>query len=615
MRAAAGIAALAAAAGLAACAVEVPPPSPPLGTLVVTEIAAEPEDGRPEWIELLNATESTVYMTNCLVRTVDGDNPVYLELTVEPGQRVVLADQADLALEAGALRADAVLQDLTLRHSGADEVLEVWCARQHSQSVLVASATYNWSAEGMRQGHSRQRIEGAEEEAWCEAPTRADLVYYEEEIPAGDDDDEPIRQVEYGTPGGPTLCDEPAGDGPTLPGQVLFTEIVVDVVEGAVPEWFELRASPANAGSVDLRGCQLEGAPHVGGTGTVRVHVLDPEQGETGIAPGERLLLAHANNTAAAADGFLVVDGTVPVDYFYSTLSFSNSELRSLRLLCPGPDGAVEIDRISFEWAFYDGDWDGYSLRVGDGAMPSDRLDSTVNDRPAAWCPADAADVYAEGELVEVVDDTDVTVPFLHRGTPGAPNGDCPVPEPWPEEGGVIFTEIMGNPAGSDTSEEWFELWNTTPQRVDLRGCRVVNDNLDTGAEDVWSVSDSLVLEGDARAVIATSENGDFWSCYDVPDANFDRISFNNSDHETLALICPDGLGGEVVVDLIDYDTNFTSGISLQVPLSLATAADNDDTHQWCSLPAGDPAYTFSCLDVETSETNYGTPGEASNCP
>lgn len=615
MRAPPGIASFAALLLAGACAVEVPPPSPPLGALLITEVAAEPEDGRPEWIELLNASDEAVILSNCIVRTFDGDNDLFLELTVEPGQRIILADQADLAPEVGALRADAVLQDLLLRHSGADETIELFCAERGSQSALVASATYNWSAEAVRQGHTRQLVEGAEEEAWCEAPTQDDAVYYEAEIPAGDDDDEPVRLVEYGSPGAPALCDVAAGQGPSQRGQVLFTEVVADAAEGAIPEWIELQASPANTDTVDLRGCQLLEAPHIGGQGTIRRHLIDPELGTTGIAPGERLLLAKRSNIPAAADGFLVIDGTVEVDYFYSTLTFSNSDLRTLSLNCPGEDGPVEIDSLSFEWGSFDGDFDGFSLELSDAAVPTDRLDASANDRPAAWCTADPGDVYAEGEFIEIVDDTDIVVPFLHHGTPGAPNGDCPVPDPWPAEGGVIFTEIMGNPAGSDTSEEWFELWNTTGQRVELKGCRIDNDNLDTVDTDTWPIEASLALEGDARAVLATSENGDFWTCYDEPDAHFTRISFNNSDHEELALVCPDGLGGEVVVDRIEYDSNFPDDVSLQVPTALASAANNDDTTQWCSLPAGDPAYTFSCFDVESEGTSYGTPGEGPNCP
>ena len=616
MRAASGILVLAAGLACSSCAVEVPPPSPPLGTLLFTEVAAEPEDGRPEWLELLNDGDREVPLTNCFLRTTDGDSPLYRDLHVEPGQRIILADQADLAVEAGALRADVVIQDMVLRHSSAADVVELHCAEDSSHSALVASVTWNWSEEALRQGHSRQLIEGSDPEQWCEAPTHPDAIYYDAEVVTGDDDDaEAIRLVEYGSPGRAALCDVAAGERPSQAGQILFSEVVVDDVEGAIPEWFELLASPANEDTLDLRGCQLEEAPHAGGDGTVRSHVLDPEQGTTALAPGERLLLARSNGTAAAGDGFLVIDGSVPVDYFYPSLTFSNSSLRSLSLSCPGDAGATLIDRISFEWAAFDGDFDGFSLRLSDAVVPAFALDASVNDRPAAWCPADAGDVYAQGEFIEVVDDTDITVPFLHHGTPGEDNGACPTPDPWPPEGGVIFTEIMGNPGGSDASEEWFELWNTTGQRVELKGCRVENNNLDSGIDDAWSINDSLVLDGDARAVAATSVNGDFWSCVDEPDAHFTNFSFNNTDSEELILVCPDGLGGELVIDRITYDSNFESGVSLQVPASLATAANNDDTTQWCSLPAGDPAYTFSCLDVQTGEVNYGTPGEGPNCP
>ena len=617
MRVLPGIVLLAAALLAGSCAVDLPPPSSPLGTLLITEIAAEPEENHPEWIELLNASDADVILSNCVLRTVDGDNDLFLELTVAPGERIILADQADLTAEVGILRADAVLQDLLLRHSSADETIELFCAESGSQSALVASATYNWSDEDLRKGHTRQRVEGAETETWCEAPTQDDAIYFDELVPANPEDpesEEMLRLVEYGSPYAPALCDVAAGMNPSQRGQVLFTEVVPDAVDDAIPEWFELQASPANADTIDLRGCQLLEAPHMGGDGTIRSHVFDPELGTTGIAPGERLLLAKDTSNPASDNGFLVIDDSVEVDYFYSSLTFSNSALRVLSLSCPGDSGPVEIDSVSFEWASFDGDFDGYSLELSDGAVPTDRLDASANDRPAAWCTADESDVYAEGEYIVVVDDTDIAVPYIHRGTPGAPNGTCPVPDPWPGEGDVIFTEIMGNPGGSDTSEEWFELWNTTGQRVELNGCRVDNNNFDTGSNGTWHINESVVLQDDGRAVLASSESGDFWACYDEPDARFTDFGLNNSNHEDLILTCPDGIGGDIVVDRIEYDSNFPDFVSLQVPLALASAAQNDDTAQWCSVPAGDPAYTFSCVDETTGETSYGTPGEGPNC-
>lgn len=618
MRAAAIAPALTLALVVGSCAVELPDPPDSPGDLVITEVAAEPEDGRPEWIELLNATDEPVFLDDCFVRTVDGDNPVLLELPVEPGQRIILADQADLTAEVGELRADAILLDLSLRHSTADELIQLFCAEVGAQSSVVAEATYNWSEEGIRQGHTRQLVEDAEEETWCEAPTSDDAVFYDAVIDPGDDDDAPVRQVEYGTPGAPALCDAPAGETPSLAGQILFTEVVPDDAPGAIPEWFELTASPANDGPLDLRGCQILDAPHLGDDGTLRTHVLDPERGTTGVAPGERLLLAKANAHDAAVDGFLVADGTIEVDYFYPSISLSNSGRRTLSLACSTDAGTVTIDSVSFNWSEFDGDFEGHSLRLTDSAIVAFGLDASVNDRPAAWCVADVQDIYAEGDLPDGDDDDDSAnpaIPYIHYGTPGEANGDCPTPAPWPREGQVIFTEIMGNPVGSEATEEWFELHNTTAASLDLDGCRVENNNFDQVDVDTWPITGTLEISGDGFVVVARSTNGDFWACVDEPAARYTSIGLNNSDPEDLVLICPDGVGGEVVVDRITYDSNLPDGVSLQAPQSRLNGDDNDDTTLWCSLPAGDPAYTFSCLDVDSGDSNYGTPGEGPNCP
>ena len=88
----------------------------------------------------------------------------------------------------------------------------------------------------------------------------------------------------------------------------------------------------------------------------------------------------------------------------------------------------------------------------------------------------------------------------------------------------------------------------------------------------------------------------------------YSSLGFNNNDHESLALYCPDGAGGEFEVDRIEYNVsaNATAGFSRSLDPGAQTAADNDVEANWCDAAAAD-LY---------DGVNAGTPGTANpSCP
>lgn len=177
-------------------------------------------------------------------------------------------------------------------------------------------------------------------------------------------------------------------------GDLVFTELFVgagvqqtyDGGENTIEDqWLELyNASDA---VLDLDGCALRSGPIDG----FRRAVLQPA-GPVPVAPGERVVLAYADDTA--------LNGLSSVAYAYGwPVGLGRAEGGDrVALYC----GDVLIDEV--QWA------DGWGIDVG-GSMQLDggTLDADGNDALGAWC-ASAGDAFAEGRL----------------GSPGAANAACP---------------------------------------------------------------------------------------------------------------------------------------------------------------------------------------------
>lgn len=64
----------------------------------------------------------------------------------------------------------------------------------------------------------------------------------------------------------------------------------------------------------------------------------------------------------------------------------------------------------------------------------------------------------------------------------------------------LIITEIMYNPDGSDTHEEWIEIYNQTDQAIDLSGWKFFESGVN---HSLTLAQGSFILSADERAVIA----------------------------------------------------------------------------------------------------------------
>ena len=151
----------------------------------------------------------------------------------------------------------------------------------------------------------------------------------------------------------------------------------------------------------------------------------------------------------------------------------------------------------------------------------------------------------------------------------------------------LYITEIMTNPASvSDTTGEWFELYNPTLEPVDLQGI-VLSDN--GSNSHTISTSSSLLIEPGDYFVMArngdTSVNGGVNADYIYSNFSLgntaDQIIFSNAITELLRL---------------DYTSGFgTAGISVEIT----------------GLPMNELNYALTEGSLTYGLGDIGTPGSA----
>jgi len=578
-------------------------PEVPVGSLAITEIFADPLTSRPQWIEIKNVSDSRHSLLTCRVRDLgDSDHEVGIgaAISIDPGAFMILARGDFIGVDETDLPADFNIDGVVFADDGTDETIELACPDGEGGEQAVASVTYNWDAERISRGRSRQftgdpqdTIAFDDPASWCPAPAQANAIFYE----AGDD-------VEYGTPGADAVCEEPGGAPPVRPGDVLITELLIGDVSGVFREWIELH-NPTGA-DIDVRRCVLEDASIVD-LDDVKRHTLDYETGSTVIPAGGYLHLSKS-------DTDVFYDLTEPEQhssYAYGTIAFTNEELQSLALLCPdgGDDGGiVEVDWMYFDWEPYNDDFRGYSW-----SLSADATDVEANDDISAWCTADAGDQLFSVTIEDVLRES--------YGTPGAANPSCPVPPRRPEVGELVISEILI--ARFTGLRNWFELHNPGGDDLSLLGCRLTKEEED-GSEP--SIHDFGVGGGET-----TIAGGGFLTLartdLDItPDASLladyayglgSSGAFVTSRAQRVRVECPGGVGFETIDEIVyDWDPydDAADGTSLVLSDDFLTAADNDNPDHWCLAEPGDVYYSDDTVEPPLIAT--GTPGASTTvCP
>lgn len=164
--------------------------------------------------------------------------------------------------------------------------------------------------------------------------------------------------------------------------------------------------------------------------------------------------------------------------------------------------------------------------------------------------------------------------------------------------GDLLITEIMNNPAKVDDSKgEWFEVYNSTPGPIDLKGLVIRHQLVAVDPNAVETISKSFVIPAFGYAVLGN--NGDVASNGGVKvDYVYSaKVSLNNSkDHLAIET-------AEVPATTIDASTYDSAKLSLSgksrsLDPAAMTMFGNDDDTNFCGSKSLIPG-----------STDFGTPG------
>ncbi len=155
-----------------------------------------------------------------------------------------------------------------------------------------------------------------------------------------------------------------------------------------------------------------------------------------------------------------------------------------------------------------------------------------------------------------------------------------------PDDGALVINEINYNSLNDSDTKDWIELFNGTPEAVDLTGWAVSDDN-----DDNWFVLSEISLAPDAYLIV-TSDSLAYRSIHGSDARIVGDLDFNFSNGgELIRLFNSD----QIIVDSVRYD----------------------DEDPWPTEPDGDGPtleLTFPTLDNGLSTSwavsdNLGTPG------
>lgn len=175
-------------------------------------------------------------------------------------------------------------------------------------------------------------------------------------------------------------------------------------------------------------------------------------------------------------------------------------------------------------------------------------------------------------------------------GVGGMEDIDASLPPTYPiESGQLVITEIMQDTAAavSDNVGEWFEIWNSTNEIFDIRGCSIFDtSNRETITRSILIMPGKYITLGR----FANKSDGGF-----IPDYMYSVIKFSDAG-DKVGITC----------NFIDIDkVDFTIGFPLIQGKSLSLDPNkmdlNDIASSWCN---GKDIY-----NTVGSKSDYGSPG------
>jgi hypothetical protein len=171
---------------------------------------------------------------------------------------------------------------------------------------------------------------------------------------------------------------------------------------------------------------------------------------------------------------------------------------------------------------------------------------------------------------------------------------ECKLEPQSAEPGDIVITEIMKNPEMvDDVVGEWFELYNSSDDAIDLNGWLLADEGIDQ--HKIFSY-EGVVIQSKSYLVFGKEADKELNGGLDV-DYVYSNFNLSNKDDEIILSVYG------VAIDEVAYDNgqNFPGEPGKSMSLSPASydGAANDDGASWCD---GSTAY---------GDGDLGSPGES----
>jgi len=143
--------------------------------------------------------------------------------------------------------------------------------------------------------------------------------------------------------------------------------------------------------------------------------------------------------------------------------------------------------------------------------------------------------------------------------------------------GSVIITEVMQNPnAVSDSNGEWFEIYNTTANDIDLNGWEFKDD---VSTTEGFVVTNSLIIPANGYLLFANNGDSALNGGLPTPDYVYSGLSLGNGS-DGIVISC-----SSTDIDTVIWDNGATfpdpNGASMALDPTKLNATDNDNGVNW----------------------------------
>jgi Lamin Tail Domain len=183
--------------------------------------------------------------------------------------------------------------------------------------------------------------------------------------------------------------------------------------------------------------------------------------------------------------------------------------------------------------------------------------------------------------------------------------------------GGVVFTELLPDPEGTDSGQEWLELYNPGHSAVDLRGLLLYAARADGSQERAYLFGESVQVEAGGYVVLGDVRSEELPA--HVNHSYGGSLGALGNTGGLIGLRC-----GEVVVDEVRYTSPLRSGVARIYDGRLVPdATGNDEPGRWCDAPPStadggprrSPGAANPACATPLESVDGGVPGETCLSP